>query len=94
MASLPIRLPLGRIVATPGALRLLSGLRTDPAALLSRHSQGDWGDLDPEDRTANDTCLRTGGRILSSYRLDAETKVWVITEADRSSTCILLPEEY
>ena len=66
----------------------------NPTALLSRHSRGDWGDVDPEDRTANDTCLRTGGRILSSYRLDTETKVWVITEADRSSTCILLPEEY
>ena len=94
MAKMPARLPLGRIVATPGALRLLSRLRTNPTALLYRHSQGDWGDVDPEDRTANDTYRRTGGRILSSYRLDAETKVWVITEADRSSTCILLPEEY
>ena len=94
MAKLPAQLPLGRIVDTPGALRLLSRLRTNPTSLLSRHSRGDWGDVDPEDRTANDTCLRTAGRILSSYRLDADNKVWVITEADRSSTCILLPEEY
>ncbi|WP_404851334.1 plasmid related protein [Cupriavidus sp. D384] len=56
--------------------------------------RGDWGELDDEDRAQNETSLITGKRLLSSYTLDTGTKVWVITEADRSVTTILLPDEY
>jgi hypothetical protein len=85
------RFPLGRLVATPGALAAL-----DPAQLLTvigRHAAGDWGDLDREDRAANDAALRHGTRLLSAYALDG-ARVWIITEADRSATTVLLPEEY
>ena len=88
---------LGQTVGTPGALNLLQRLGVNPLALLQRHVSGDWGDLEPEDVQANQEALRTGGRIFSAYRLgpeDAQGKIWVITEADRSATCLLLPEEY
>jgi hypothetical protein len=66
-------------------------------SLLARHVFGDWGDLCTEDKESNERALAQGGRLLSSYEAglgrDA-TKVWVITEADRSSTTFLLPEEY
>jgi hypothetical protein len=62
-------------------------------ALLSRHQRGDWGDLCKEDKQTNEQALATGERIFSSYQL-ATAKFWVITEADRSVTTILLPEEY
>ena len=61
---------------------------------LARHAGGDWGDVCPEDARANDQALREGMRLLSAYTLQDGTRVWIITEADRSSTCILLPEEY
>ena len=86
-------LPLGGIVATPGALHLLSEAREDPLDYLTRHASGDWGDLDDEDRRENEQSLRYGWRLLSSYQVGERT-VWVITEADRSVTTILLPEEY
>lgn len=82
---------LGDIVATPGALELVG-----PAGaygLLSRHASGDWGDLGAFDRRENALALREGLRIFSAYETPAG-RVWIITEADRSSTCILLPEEY
>jgi len=86
---------LGRIVATPGALRLLEEADTDIAALLGQHVSGDWGDVPREDAAENRRSVRHGWRVLSSYPVgDAEARIWVITEADRSSTCILLPEEY
>ncbi len=65
----------------------------DPLSLLSRHCSGDWGELDDHDRTENERSLENGWRVLSSYPV-GEGKVWVITEADRSVTTILLPEEY
>ena len=85
---------LGRIVATPGALEHLS--LADIMTALGRHSLGDWGDLDEEDREANDRALQDGGRLLSAYRTAGESavKFWIITEWDRSVTTILLPEEY
>jgi len=86
--------PLGQVVATPGALHALALLEEQPLPYLSRHARGDWGNLCPEDALANDEALEGGGRIFSSYRLRDRTKIWIITEADRSSTCILLPEEY
>ncbi len=85
--------PLGRIVATPGALEILAATATDPAELLSRHAAGDWGEVPPEDARENAYGLEHGFRILSSYEVAGE-KVWIITEADRSSTCLLLPREY
>jgi hypothetical protein len=86
-------LPLGRVVATPGALKLLEEARAHPFEYLARHSTGDWGELCAFDRRQNEIALRGGYRVLSSYLVGREC-VWVITEADRSVTTILLPEEY
>lgn len=89
--------PLGRLVATPGALALLTSAGENPAVLLERHQSGDWGEVPPEDARENELSVREGFRILSSYPVgdsSAGSKVWIITEADRSSTCLLLPEEY
>ena len=61
---------------------------------LNRHAEGDWGDLDEEDKLANDSALESGGRLFSSYKFSDKEKLWVITEADRSATTILLPEDY
>ena len=86
-------LPLGRVLATPGALKLLVEAGGHPFELLARHATGDWGELCAFDRRQNEMALRTGERVLSSYPVGGG-KVWVITEADRSITTILLPEEY
>jgi hypothetical protein len=86
-------LPLGRVVATPGALKLLTEAREHPFNYLARHATGDWGDLCAFDRRQNEIALRDGYRVLSSYEVLAG-RVWIITEADRSITTILLPEEY
>ncbi len=86
--------PLGKVVATPGAMALLEALNTSPLEYLVRHVIGDWGELDAEDRQANDAALVHGSRILSSYRLQGEHRIWLITEADHSATTFLLPEEY
>ena len=86
---------LGVVVATPGALALLETSGESPAALLDRHRSGDWGEVPPEDARENARSLKYGWRILSSYPVGKDgSRVWIITEADRSSTCILLPEEY
>lgn len=84
---------LEKTVATPGAMVVLSDLNISPIALLSCHHRGNWGDLCAEDKAANDEALINGSRIFSAYQFDT-VKIWVITEADRSSTTILLPEEY
>jgi hypothetical protein len=84
---------LGRVVATPGALATLEKARIAPRDLLARHQSGDWGDLEAIDRRENARALLTGARIFSAYRTPAG-KIWVITEADRSSTCVLRPEDY
>lgn len=65
----------------------------DLLTVLLRHAIGDWGDVDTEDRAANDAALSTGARLLSAYVLNG-MKVWVLTEADRSVTTILQPSEY
>jgi hypothetical protein len=88
------RFPLGRIVATPGALAALEGAADNPASFLRRHVTGDWGELDAEDRRENEFSVAQGFRLLSSYTLTNGTKLWIITEADRSSTTLLLPSEY
>ena len=89
-----IRFPLGQIVATPGALRLLERHGISPTSLLARHVQGDWGTVPPDDQTANDEALQYDGRILSSYTLGTNDVLWIITEHDRSTTTILCPSEY
>ncbi len=87
--------PLGRIVATPGALDVLEDTGTDALALLRRHVAGDWGEIPPGDARENERSVREGFRVLSSYPVgDDGARVWIITEHDRSSTCILLPEDY
>ncbi len=87
------QLPLGRVVATPGALKLLEEAREHPFDYLARHATGDWGDLCAFDRRQNEIALREGLRIFSSYETPAGC-CWIITEADRSITTILLPEDY
>lgn len=84
----------GRLVATPGALDALVDAAQSPMDFLNRHVRGDWGDCCDEDRQANEDALRYGARLLSVYRTAKGKKIWVITESDRSSTCVLLPEEY
>jgi hypothetical protein len=88
------RFPLGRILATPGALGAMKEAHVHPATLLLRHAHGDWGDLHRDDIHANELALRRGMRVLSAYVLGNGERVWLITEADRSATTILLPEEY
>ena len=86
-------LSLGRVVATPGALKLLMEARAPPFDYLALHATGDWGELCAFDRRQNEIALRDGYRVLSSYPVGREC-VWIITEADRSITTILLPEDY
>jgi hypothetical protein len=86
-------LPLGKDVATPGAIKLLLERGGHPFDYLARHATGDWGDLDEQDREENELSLKHGWRIVSSYIVGEKT-VWIITEADRSVTTILLPDEY
>jgi hypothetical protein len=88
------RFEVGVVVATPGVLEVLGDLEVSPSELLERHASGDWGEVPPEDARENEYSLKYGFRVVSSYPLPGGAKVWIITEADRSSTCILLPEEY
>lgn len=93
------RFQLGRVVATPGAIRALANANQLPRELLNRHVAGDWGDLSEGDRQANDDAIEDGSRIFSAYLLKTGVKIWVITEAvdddgNRSATTILLPDEY
>ena len=91
--NVPITLfRLGPIVATPNALSQLTQLEILRA--LQRHQTGDWGDVDEEDRQANDRALHEGTRLFSVYHSATGIKFWVITEADRSATTFLLPEDY
>jgi hypothetical protein len=86
--------PLGEIVATPGALNSLEKNGVVPMQLISRHMRGDWSDVPSDDAATNTDALRIGARLLSSYALPDGARVWIITEADRSATTLLLPEEY
>lgn len=95
------RFQLGRLVVTPGALKAFERMAEQevrgatPGELLARHARGDWGDMDAEDLAANDAALHDESRIFSSYKFMGGTCCfWVITEADRSATTILLPNEY
>ena len=89
--------PLGRLYITPGARDALGGCDHVASGLrdaLNRHMRGDWGEVCDEDWTENDFSLVNGFRILSAYTSKAGVKYWIITEADRSATTVLLPEEY
>ena len=88
------RFPFGQVVATPGALEALEEAGETAATLLRRHITGDWGEVDEHDRQENERSLVDGCRLLSVYTLSTGTKLWIITEADRSSTTLLLPSEY
>jgi len=85
--------PLGQIVATPSAISLLKKLSTDPRELLIKHATGDWTEMEQEDQESNESAIQHACRVFSAYTL-SDNKFWVITEADRSSTTVLLPEEY
>jgi hypothetical protein len=88
------RFPIGRTHITPAAQAALDTAGVPGLLVLARHVRGDWGELPVEDLAANELALLTGNRLLSSYTLPGDRKVRVITEADRSSTTILLPDEY
>ncbi|HEY6182881.1 MAG TPA: hypothetical protein VIW67_11575 [Terriglobales bacterium] len=96
MNSFPTPLfPPGQIVATPGALALLERANQPSWHFLSRHLRGDWGDdLSQDDKAENELSLKHGFRLLSSYKVVDGEKLWIITEADRSATTLLLPSEY
>ena len=89
-----MRFALGRVTATPEALRAFEKAEQLPAAFLDRHANGDWGEVPDEDTQENEFSVQHGLRIISVYTTSAGEKMWVITEADRSSTTILLPSEY
>ena len=94
ITALAALFPLGRTVATPGALEALEQAQQSPLEFLRRHQTGDWGELCDADKRENELSVKHGFRILSVYRTDRDIRLWVITEADRSATTILLPEEY
>ena len=85
---------LGRTLATPGALDAFHSAGEAPADYLDRHLQGDWGEVCDEDKALNDQALAEGTRLLSAYTLKSGARIWIITEANRSATTILLPSEY
>ena len=92
--KMTIRLNLARMAVTPGALQALNEADQSPLEFLMRHACGDWGEVCEEDREENELSLREGFRLMSVYRTNQGKRLWVITEADRSVTTILLPEEY
>lgn len=87
------RFGLGRTVATPGVLEALAESSEHLAHFVRRHQACDWGEVGTEDWQANDLALTTG-ELLSVYRPSTGTKIWIITEADRSATTVLLPDDY
>lgn len=92
-AELP-RFPLGQLLSTPGALQLMQDCNIDPLSLLALHVRGAWGVIPTEDAQSNEDALQWGDRLLSSYLLPGGGVIWVITEADRSVTTCLRPDEY
>ena len=84
----------GRLLSTPGTLDAMMDAQQSPMDFVNRHIHGDWGDICDDDRQVNEESLEHGLRLLSSYRTKTCVKLWVITEADRSVTTILLPDEY
>ena len=89
---MPVRFPMGRVVATPNVLKAVS--KAEIFAALQRHQNCDWGDVSPDDKKTNDNAIRNKDRLFSAYHGKDGTKFWIITEWDRSATTVLLPEEY
>jgi hypothetical protein len=89
-----VKFSLGLIVATPAAIDVLEESGHMVSEFLNRHAGGDWGDCGKEDSKTNDESVAYGGRIFSVYHTKKGIKIWVITESDRSSTCVLLPDDY
>ncbi len=85
---------LGRVVATPGALEALEKAGQLPNEFLDRHVCGDWGEVDEDDARENEFSIEHDLRLMSVYTLKTNVRIWIITEADRSATTILLPDEY
>jgi hypothetical protein len=90
----PLKFPLGQLMMTRGAIEALAEAGQSPMAFVQRHQSGDWGEVNDEDRQENEFSVQRGFRILSAYTLRTGVRIWVITEADRSATTLLLPEEY
>jgi hypothetical protein len=86
--------PLGQLLATPGAIQAAHEAGDNLLLYIFRHAAGDWGDLSAGDLKANGDALKEGLRLLSAYHLNDGTKIWIITEWDRSVTTCLLPSEY
>ena len=93
-ADKPKSFPLGRLLATPGALKALEQSGEEALTFLRRHARGDWGIVCDEDKRLNNEALKNGERLLSAYELKDGTRIWAITEADRSATTLLRPDEY
>ena len=89
-----MRFSLGRVVATQGALRALEKAEQLPTEFLDRHVNGDWGDVPEADKQENEYSVEQGFRILSAYSTSAGDQIWILTEADRSATTLMLSSEY
>ena len=85
---------LGALTATAGAAQAAGAAGVRLVDLVLRHLGGDWGDIDQHDKATNNFAVTNGGRIVSSYHLDGGDDIWVITEADRTATTVLLASEY
>lgn len=86
---------IGEVHVTPAAMKAMVEEGRSPYHFLARHMRGDWGDMDDFDKQQNDNALKHGGRLFSAYNFkNIEGQIWVITEADRSVTTLLLPEDY
>ena len=88
----PTTVTLGRILITPAVEECID--RPDLDKALGRHAHGDWGDLNPDDYRRNELALREGGRLFSAYSDRRDIRFWIITEADRAVTTVLLPADY
>jgi hypothetical protein len=86
--------PLGQVLITPPAEAVLQQAGRTFQEFLDRHASGDWGEIDMDDWNANEEALTSGARLMSVYAVTETQKVWVITEADRSCTTLLLPDDY
>ena len=91
-AKREVSFPLGQLLATRGVIAAIE--KEEVLLALRRHARGDWGDVCAADRSENELSLREGFRLLSVYHTEKGQKFWVITEADRSATTVLLPDEY
>lgn len=89
-----MKFELGQVCATPAALEALQVNELNPVDLLARHHNGDWGDLDDDDKRENDYSVQHGLRIFSAYNLKDGQRIWIITEWDRSVTTVMIPSDY